>query len=443
MLRENSNRRGNPMFKIISLICALLFSYNSYAHISIEKIKEARSDKRVVNLRSNQYLYTLTPVNLLKEHDLKVEALQQFQTFVTSMTKDWHVQIAKVLKPELSKYSPSELEQMSFEEFNQKLESGEIDLTAYEIIENTLKSKDKRKATKDVNKEIAEIDKFLDDYNTLINSLAEEAEVYGNPDAAWYQQLKQYLWEQKVPDAFIVKAGGKFPDSLTQWFNRNPYKPIKALAPLTLGGVHISLIAKYWRSVETNLNTGKTRVFWYRESGWQIWYAKDLKGDGLQKISNNFRFGLGFIWGDVEKVEDYSGGYAGISKSFSNCPVGNLVNFLKIPLLKSMKNCNVKVGAIGPGISDIFANRVERPPIYAIASLEGGIVPTAMNKAHINLGSVTQFSDIEKAYQVVTAEELQKEASSREVPEESDKPDEDVDRVLRPNAANEITETKE
>ena len=431
------------MIKLSVLIVSLLFSISSNAHISVDKIKQIRSDKKVVNLRSGQYLYTLTPSSLFTDDEIKYETLQQFQSFATSLTKNWHTEIAKILQPQLSKYSPSELEKLSFEEFNKKLESGEISLNSYEIIQGVHENNDPKKATKDMNKVNNDLDKFLKEYNYLIESLSEESELYGEfSGQPWYKRMVNHLWQEKFPDAFIIKGGGKFSDGLTAKMKNSRHPAIRFLAPLTLGGVHFSYIGKYWRVLETNLNTGKSKVFYYKESGFQIWYTKDLFEGGLQKISKNFRLGYGFLWGNADRVEDYSGYYAGVSKSFARCPVSSLLTFVKIPFVNRLPNCNVKAGVIGPSTIDIFNNNPEITSVYVIASLEGGVSPSATtNKAHLNIGSMTQFYDLKEVYTAFTSDELTKEALNRDIPEgesSEDKTDSSIgetDRVMRPNKA--------
>ena len=74
--------------------------------------------------------------------------------------------------------------------------------------------------------------------------------------------------------------------------------------------------------------------------------------------------------------------------------------------------------------------------------LEGGVSPSATtNKAHLNIGSMTQFYDLKEVYTAFTSDELTKEALNRDIPEgesSEDKTDSSIgetDRVMRPNKA--------
>lgn len=422
---QNILIRGDQMTlrQIVLMTLSLLVSTSVFAHIDVEKVREIREDKKVVHVRNNQYLYTLTPLNILWQGDLKQEAYEQAQNFAAMITKQWHVGIANAVKKGSSGYSPSELDKLNYKELNEKIKNGEIKLTAYDIIRKAQEADDPTKAIKELLKSQEDIDKLTTSYNELISSLYESDEV-SKEHKSTIDSLKSYIVTDTPPDAFIFYIGGKFPESISRAVANSR---LKALTGLTLGGLNLTMTVRPWRIVEHNLNTGEERVDWYAERGAQVWYLKDKSLGGLQKVDANFRAGAGVLWGDFDKVEDLSGGFVGVSKNFDQC--------FGVGSNNKLINCNVKAGVIGPGLVNLIENKINTKAAYFMTGWQFGISEVGSKKfaPHVNAGYVTQFYDLKSFIEETDPKKLTKEALERTVPEEQDGEQSEADRVLRPH----------
>lgn len=425
-------RGGSMTFRqiLLSSLC-LIVSSSVFAHIDVEKVREIKSDKKVVHFRANQYLYTLTPLNVLWKGDLKQEAYEQAQNFASMVTKEWHVGIAEAVKQQHSGYSPSQLDKLSYEELNEKLKSGEIKLSAYDIIEKAQSADNPDKAIKDILKSQSDIDKMLGSYNELLDSLYEANEMKPeNVDAV--TSVINFIKTDLPPDAFVFYIGGKFPESWYRAIANSPGK-VKYLAGFTLGGVNFTITVRPWRIVERNLNTGEETVSWYAEKGAQVWYLKDKALGGLQKVDTNFRAGAGVLWGDFDKVEDLSGTFTGLSKNFDNC--------FGVGRGNPWMDCNVKGGVIGPGLANLIENKINTKAFYFMTGWQFGIGEQALGikKPHLNLGYVTQFYDLKNLIEETNPAKLRDEAANRELEEAQDEADNDDD-VLKPHSSEKLEE---
>lgn len=414
---------------LLSSLC-LFMSSSVFAHIDVEKVREIKSDKKVVHFRANQYLYTLTPLNVLWKTDLRQEAYEQAQNFASMITKEWHVGIAEAVKQQHSGYSPSQLDKLSYEELNEKIKSGEIKLSAYDIIQKAQSADDPAKAIKDILKSQSDIDKLLGSYNELLDSLYEANEMKVEElDAV--SSVLNFIKTDLPPDAFVFYVGGKFPEAVTRAF-ANSHR-FKALAGLTLGGLNLTMTVRPWRIVERNLNTGEETVSWYAEKGAQVWYLKDKSLGGLQKVDTNFRAGAGVFWGDFDKVEDLSGAFTGLSKNFDNCfGIGRGNPWL---------DCNVKGGVVGPGLANLIENKINTKAFYFMTGWQFGIKEQSLGtrKPHVNVGYVTQFYDLKNLVEETNPAKLRDEAAGRDVEEALKEADNDDD-VLKPHSSEEVEE---